>query len=130
MHQGHYVFAQLMQYLPLTAFRRCVGRYHGERKVKRFTCLVAIIKNRLQLSASLYVIIHILSPTLFKKTPLDQLLDDSAVQITPSRSKRSKSRGDGMILRFPSWRESDSFWGWYRLPILTACPPLSSKAWW
>ena len=39
MHQGHYVFAQLMQHLPLTTFRRCVARYHGERRVKRFSCL-------------------------------------------------------------------------------------------
>src|ERR1700741_1472633 len=39
MHQGHYVFAQLMQPLPLTTFRRCVARYDGERRVKRFSCL-------------------------------------------------------------------------------------------
>ena len=39
MHQGHYVFAQLTQHLPLTTFRRCVARYDGERRVKRFSCL-------------------------------------------------------------------------------------------
>jgi Domain of unknown function (DUF4372)/Transposase DDE domain len=39
MHQGHYVFAQLMQHLPLTTFRRCVARYDGERRIKRFSCL-------------------------------------------------------------------------------------------
>ena len=39
MHQGHYVFAQLMQHLPLTTFRRCVARYDGGRRVKRFSCL-------------------------------------------------------------------------------------------
>ena len=39
MHQGHYVFGQLMQHLPLTTFRRCVARYDGERRVKRFSCL-------------------------------------------------------------------------------------------
>jgi hypothetical protein len=39
MHQGHYVFAQLMQHLPLTTFRRCVARYRGEHRVKRFSCL-------------------------------------------------------------------------------------------
>ena len=39
MQQGHYVFAQLMQHLPLTTFRRCVARYGGERKIKRFSCL-------------------------------------------------------------------------------------------
>ena len=39
MNQGQLVFAQLMQHLPLTTFRRCVRRYHGERKVKSFSCL-------------------------------------------------------------------------------------------
>jgi Domain of unknown function (DUF4372)/Transposase DDE domain len=28
-----------MQHLPLTTFRRCVARYDGERRVKRFSCL-------------------------------------------------------------------------------------------
>ena len=31
----------------------------------------------------------------------------------------SKSHGYGTILRFTDRRESDSFWEWYRLPILT-----------
>src|SRR6266446_7339577 len=39
MNQGQLVFAQLMQHLPLTTFRRCVTRYAGERKVKTFSCL-------------------------------------------------------------------------------------------
>ena len=39
MHEGHYVFAQVMQHLPLTTFRRCVARYRGEHRIKRFTCL-------------------------------------------------------------------------------------------
>ena len=39
MHEGHYVFAQVMQHLPLTTFRRCVARYDGEHRVKRFSCL-------------------------------------------------------------------------------------------
>ena len=38
--------------------------------------LVAIIKKRLDVPASLYTILQILSLTLFEKTPLDQLLDD------------------------------------------------------
>jgi hypothetical protein len=33
--------------------------------------------------------------------------------------KRGRTRGDGTILRFPDRRESDSFWEWYRLAILT-----------
>jgi hypothetical protein len=39
MNQRKLVFAQLMQHLPLTTFRRCVSRYRGEHKVKSFSCL-------------------------------------------------------------------------------------------
>jgi hypothetical protein len=39
MQQGHYVFFQVMAHLPLTTFRRCVARYRGEHKIKRFSCL-------------------------------------------------------------------------------------------
>lgn len=39
MHQGKLVFAQLMLYLPLSAFRRCVSDHRGEHKVKDFSCL-------------------------------------------------------------------------------------------
>jgi uncharacterized protein DUF4372/DDE family transposase len=43
--------------------------------------LVAIVKKRLGLGASLYTILQILSLTLFEKTPLDQLLNNKALQI-------------------------------------------------
>jgi hypothetical protein len=39
MNQGKLVFAQLMQHLPLTTFRRCVARYQGQFKVQSFSCL-------------------------------------------------------------------------------------------
>ena len=39
MNEGKLVFAQLMQHLPLTTFRRCTARYQGEFKVKSFSCL-------------------------------------------------------------------------------------------
>lgn len=39
MHIGKLVFAQVMEHLPLTTFRRCVARHRGEHKVKRFSCL-------------------------------------------------------------------------------------------
>jgi len=39
MHQGKLVFAQLMLYLPLSTFRRCVAEHRGEHKVKDFSCL-------------------------------------------------------------------------------------------
>lgn len=39
MNTGKLVFAQIMEHLPLTTFRRCVVRYQGEHKVKSFSCL-------------------------------------------------------------------------------------------
>ena len=48
MHQGHYVFAQLMQHLPLTTFRRCVARYNGEYRIQQFSCLINICAWRLR----------------------------------------------------------------------------------
>jgi len=39
MYTGKLVFAQVMDHLPLHTFRRCVSRYRGEHKVKRFSCL-------------------------------------------------------------------------------------------
>jgi hypothetical protein len=39
MNEGKFVFAQLMQHLPLSTFRRCVLLYDGEHKVKSFSCL-------------------------------------------------------------------------------------------
>jgi hypothetical protein len=42
--------------------------------------LVAIVKKRLGVEASVYTILQILSLTLFEKTPLDQLLNDKALQ--------------------------------------------------
>jgi len=38
MHQGQYVFAQLMQRLPWHTFRRLVLKYGGDRYAKRFCC--------------------------------------------------------------------------------------------
>lgn len=38
MHTGTLVFAQVMEHLPLTTFRRCVARHQGEHKVNRFSC--------------------------------------------------------------------------------------------
>jgi hypothetical protein len=39
MHQGKLVFSQVMAYLPLSTFRRCVSAHRGEHKVKDFSCL-------------------------------------------------------------------------------------------
>jgi hypothetical protein len=45
--------------------------------------LVAIVKKRLKIEASLYTILQILSLTLFEKTPLDQLFKNSELQVSP-----------------------------------------------
>jgi hypothetical protein len=39
VHIGRLLFAQLMDFLPLPEFRRCVARYRGEYKVRGFSCL-------------------------------------------------------------------------------------------
>jgi hypothetical protein len=39
MNQGKLVFAQVMQHLPQTTFRRCASRYQGEFRVQSFSCL-------------------------------------------------------------------------------------------
>lgn len=38
MYAGQMVFSQLMEQLPWHTFRRCVRRYDGEHKVKKFRC--------------------------------------------------------------------------------------------
>ena len=39
MYTGKLVFSQVMDSMPLHTFRRCVARYQGDYKVKKFTCL-------------------------------------------------------------------------------------------
>jgi hypothetical protein len=39
MNTGRTIFGQVMDFLPLSQFRKCVSRYDGERKVQRFSCL-------------------------------------------------------------------------------------------
>jgi hypothetical protein len=39
MYAGRLVFAQVIDHLPLHSLRRCVARYGGQRKLKRFSCL-------------------------------------------------------------------------------------------
>jgi len=38
MHQGKYVFSQVMEHLHLYRFDQCVERYDGHRYVKKFSC--------------------------------------------------------------------------------------------
>ena len=39
MYTGRIIFSQIMDYLPIHTFRRCVQRYRGNHKVKNFKCL-------------------------------------------------------------------------------------------
>ena len=39
MNQGKLVFSQLMAFLPLSTFRRCVATHRGDHKVQEFTCM-------------------------------------------------------------------------------------------
>ncbi len=48
--------------------------------------LVAIVKKRLQLSASLYEILQILSLTMFERMPIDQLLSLQPIVVTEPAS--------------------------------------------
>lgn len=39
MNEGRIIFSQLMDILPRREFRQCVARYHGERRMRSFSCL-------------------------------------------------------------------------------------------
>jgi transposase len=39
MYSGRFIFSQVLDFLPLREFKKCVSRYHGEYKVRKFTCL-------------------------------------------------------------------------------------------
>jgi hypothetical protein len=39
MYSGQLVFSQLMDFVPMHQFRRCVDRYHGNYHMKQFSCL-------------------------------------------------------------------------------------------
>ncbi len=38
MNTGRTIFSQIMDYIPMQEFRRCVERYHGTYKVQKFSC--------------------------------------------------------------------------------------------
>lgn len=39
MNQGKTIFSQIMDFLPLSEFRKCVKKHRGNYKVKKFSCL-------------------------------------------------------------------------------------------
>ena len=90
MYAGKLVFAQVMEHLPLHTFRRIVTRYAGKAQIWTAVSvyvLVAILRKRLHLSASLYEILQILSLTMFEKTPLNQLLTRAVEDDIPEKSR-------------------------------------------
>jgi uncharacterized protein (UPF0248 family) len=38
MHSGRMLFSQLIDFLPYYQFQKCVTRYHGDHRVRRFSC--------------------------------------------------------------------------------------------
>ena len=38
MHTGRFVFSQLMDFLPKNEFNKCVLRYHGNHRIRTFSC--------------------------------------------------------------------------------------------
>jgi hypothetical protein len=38
MHDGQFIFAQLMEFLPRHDFNKCVRRYQGDKRLKTFSC--------------------------------------------------------------------------------------------
>lgn len=39
MYTGKIVLSQIMEFLPMYEFQKCVNRYQGNRKIRRFSCL-------------------------------------------------------------------------------------------
>ncbi len=39
MHAGQLVFSQVMDYMPMYEFRKCVQRYEGNRRIRNFSCM-------------------------------------------------------------------------------------------
>jgi len=39
MYAGKLIFSQVLDFMPMHTFRRCVARYQGDRNVRSFTCL-------------------------------------------------------------------------------------------
>jgi hypothetical protein len=81
-------FKWIKQHLRIKAF---YGTTENAVKTQIWTAitvyvLVAIVKKRLKIEASLYTILQILSLTLFEKTSLDQLLKNMEMQTTMSEN--------------------------------------------
>ena len=73
MNSGKTIFSQLMEFLPIHEFRKCIVRYNGNYKVKSFTCwdqFVAMVFCQLAQAHSLREICDGLACCLGKLTHL------------------------------------------------------------
>lgn len=73
MNTGKTLFAQIMDFLPWKTFHRIVARHGGDKK-------------KLQLDASLYTLLQIMSVTLFEKMPLQQAFPGNGYNSNSTRS--------------------------------------------
>src|SRR5208283_5397524 len=48
MNTGKTIFSQVMEFLPMYEFHKCVERYHGERKMLKFSCLDQYFEHELR----------------------------------------------------------------------------------
>src|SRR3990167_7866088 len=39
MNEGKTIFSQVMEFIPLPEFRKCVHKYNGDHRVRNFSCL-------------------------------------------------------------------------------------------
>lgn len=56
MNQGKYVLSQIMEFIPKFQFNQCIEKYHGNRRVKNFSCydqLLAMVFGQLSHQESL-----------------------------------------------------------------------------
>jgi Domain of unknown function (DUF4372) len=101
MNQGKYVFAQIIEFLPLRVFDRIVKKYNGNKHIRTFTCwnqmlcmvfgqlttrdslrdlivaLNAIVGKEHKIERTTYEILQILGISLLDKTPVKELLTNN-----------------------------------------------------
>ena len=82
MDRGYVDFERLARLDDAGSFfvTRAKSNLNARRRYSRPVILVAIVKKRLALPATLYEILQILSLTLFEKTPVNWLFDDEPSQ--------------------------------------------------
>src|SRR6266568_5355226 len=91
MNQGKYVFAQLIEFLSHNDFIRCVAKYDGNYKVKKFTCwhqLLYMIFGQLSNRESLSDLITCLNSQANKSYHLGMGKGTSKANLAKANEKR------------------------------------------